>query len=320
MRAKLFGGKLLRSRQNSAGSDFVERKRHGEEKKPPWLIGCKPPWSLKMEGVLKAARGGKMRAKLFGGKLPHARQNSAGLDFGERKRHGAEKKPPWLIGCKPPWSLKMEGVLVGKKRHWGTENGKASQCQTKICWIRFCGKETARGGKKASKVCKLKDAMGKKIEGELGQRNRIRVDKIFCVKETARDREKAFVDNRVKAALVRKNGRGIGGEKTEAALGRTKFRWGGFCGKLTVKGRKKPPWLIGCKPPWSLKMEGELGGRKRHWGTENEAVEGNFEEGKQHGEERKPPRLFRRKQHVAEKCVQSCLGASCPVPDKNLRD
>ncbi|KRZ64936.1 hypothetical protein T10_11049 [Trichinella papuae] len=114
----------------------------------------------------------------FGGKLPHARQNSAGLDFVERKRHGAGKKPPWLIGCKPPWSFKMEGVLVGKKRHWGTENvgeflrrkrhvaencsqtclGEGAQGRTKFSWCGFWGRETARWRKEASKVVEVKAA------------------------------------------------------------------------------------------------------------------------------------------------------------------
>ncbi|KRY94781.1 hypothetical protein T11_12219, partial [Trichinella zimbabwensis] len=40
-----------------------------------------------------------MRAKLFEGKPhqgkpPRVRQNSGGVDFVERKRHGAEKKAP----------------------------------------------------------------------------------------------------------------------------------------------------------------------------------------------------------------------------------
>ncbi|KRY98362.1 hypothetical protein T11_2373, partial [Trichinella zimbabwensis] len=45
----------------------------------------------------KTARGGKMRAKLFGGKPPQDGQNSCGVDFMERKRHVAEKKPPTLF-------------------------------------------------------------------------------------------------------------------------------------------------------------------------------------------------------------------------------
>ncbi|KRZ66006.1 hypothetical protein T10_2890 [Trichinella papuae] len=106
MRTKLLGGKLPWDGKNSGGVDFVEGKRHEAERKPPMLMG----------GVLgeKTARGGKIRAELFRGMLSSARQNSAGLDFVERKRQGTEKKPLWLIGCKPPWSLKMEGVLVGK--------------------------------------------------------------------------------------------------------------------------------------------------------------------------------------------------------------
>ncbi|KRZ64994.1 hypothetical protein T10_6821 [Trichinella papuae] len=63
---------------------------------------------------------------------------------------------------------------------------------------------------------------------------------------------------------------------------------------------KKPPWLIGRKPPCPKKMEGVLVARERHWGTENV---GEF---------------LRRKRHVAEKCMQSCLGESCPMPDKIL--
>ncbi|KRZ66010.1 hypothetical protein T10_7845 [Trichinella papuae] len=45
----------------------------------------------------KAARGGKKRAQLFGGKLPLARKNSAGLDFVERKRNRPDKKRPQLL-------------------------------------------------------------------------------------------------------------------------------------------------------------------------------------------------------------------------------
>ncbi|KRZ66009.1 hypothetical protein T10_4026 [Trichinella papuae] len=62
----------------------------------------------------KAARGGKMLAKLFGGKLPLARKNSAGIDFVERKRHRAEKKPLWLIGRKPPSPKKWKGCWWGE--------------------------------------------------------------------------------------------------------------------------------------------------------------------------------------------------------------
>ncbi|KRZ66018.1 hypothetical protein T10_8890 [Trichinella papuae] len=87
----------------------------------------------------------------------------------------------------------MEGVLVWKKRNWGTENvgeflsrkrhvtencshtclGKVAPCQTKFCWIRFCGKETARVRKKASMVDWMKAARGGKIEsgGSFGREN-----------------------------------------------------------------------------------------------------------------------------------------------------
>ncbi|KRY94678.1 hypothetical protein T11_11146, partial [Trichinella zimbabwensis] len=44
----------------------------------------------------------------------------------------------------------------------------------------------------------------------------------------------------VKSALCRKNRSGVG----KAAPGRTKFRWCGFCGRETARGRKKPPTLF----------------------------------------------------------------------------
>ncbi|KRZ64712.1 hypothetical protein T10_10780 [Trichinella papuae] len=86
MHAKLFGGKLPHARQNPAVLDFVERKRHGEEKKPLWLIGYNPPGVRKWKGT-----------KLDWGKPPQDGQNSGGVDFGERKRHGGERKPPMLF-------------------------------------------------------------------------------------------------------------------------------------------------------------------------------------------------------------------------------
>ncbi|KRY98722.1 hypothetical protein T11_9336 [Trichinella zimbabwensis] len=162
MLSKLFGKKPPRDGQNCGGVDFVERKRHGAEKKPPTLgvgggktaLGQAKCWGV---FVAKTARGGKMRAKLFVGKPPQDGQNSAGVDFGEGKGHGAEKKPPWLMGRKPPWVKKMDRELVGRKRHWGKqivgefwgENGT---------WWKYA--ETARGRKKASKIVQVKTALG----------------------------------------------------------------------------------------------------------------------------------------------------------------
>ncbi|KRZ01714.1 hypothetical protein T11_7795 [Trichinella zimbabwensis] len=69
----------------------------GGQKTPLRQAKC---WGVLVE---KSARGGKMRAKLFGGKPPRDGQNSGGVDFVERKRHRAEKKPPTLMGCPEKW-------------------------------------------------------------------------------------------------------------------------------------------------------------------------------------------------------------------------
>ncbi|KRZ64993.1 hypothetical protein T10_11811 [Trichinella papuae] len=98
MGAKLSGGKLHLDEQNSVvrilwrgngtggkKATMVDRLEVGGEKTALGHNKCKGVFAE------KAARGGKMLVKLFGGKLPHARQNSAGLDFVERKRQWAEK-------------------------------------------------------------------------------------------------------------------------------------------------------------------------------------------------------------------------------------
>ncbi|KRZ00187.1 hypothetical protein T11_6007, partial [Trichinella zimbabwensis] len=48
-------------------------------------------------------------------------KTARGVDFVERKRHGAERKPPRLFRRKPPWDEKMEVELVGRKRHLGKQ-------------------------------------------------------------------------------------------------------------------------------------------------------------------------------------------------------
>ncbi|KRY98975.1 hypothetical protein T11_16080, partial [Trichinella zimbabwensis] len=182
MRAKLFGGKPPRDGQNSGGVHFVEKKRHAAERKPPWLFrdvlgektarggkmraklfGGKPfgtdeilvVWILYRENgtgrkeslqdcsgesragpkngrgvfVEKTARGGKMRAKLFGGKPPQDGQNSGGVDYMEWRRHGAERKPPRLF------RVGVEKTVLGQAN----------------CGRVFVEK-TARGGKMRAKL------------------------------------------------------------------------------------------------------------------------------------------------------------------------
>ncbi|KRZ00154.1 hypothetical protein T11_13046 [Trichinella zimbabwensis] len=82
-------------------------------------------------------------------------------------------------------------------------------------------------------------------------------------------------------------------------MGRTKFWWRGFRGEEAARGRKKPPRLIGRKPPWAEKMEGELMGRKRQCGgkkgelifqkppgTGEKSGGGDFVERKRHGQKK----------------------------------
>ncbi|KRZ66015.1 hypothetical protein T10_1100 [Trichinella papuae] len=83
----------------------------------------------------------------------------------------------------------MEVELVGRKRHWGTENvggfcgesgtwrknackavwGKAAPCQIKFCCFRFCAKETARGRKKSFMVDRVKASLVGKNESGVGE-------------------------------------------------------------------------------------------------------------------------------------------------------
>ncbi|KRY99376.1 hypothetical protein T11_4951 [Trichinella zimbabwensis] len=262
MREKLFG-KASRDGQNCGGVHFVERKRHGAERKPPRLFSgvggektalgeanCKGVfggetagggkmraklfWGKAAPGLRKfrwcgfcgeetargrkeaskvvrlkaaltlkngrvvggektalkqancrgvfgekTARGGKMRAKLYGGKPPLDGQNSGGVDFVERRRHGAERKPPrlfrWCGFCgeerargrkKASKVVQVKAALGEKKVSWwgetalGQANWKAAPGQIKFWWCGFCGRETARGRKKASKIVQVKTALG----------------------------------------------------------------------------------------------------------------------------------------------------------------
>ncbi|KRZ66005.1 hypothetical protein T10_6172 [Trichinella papuae] len=270
----------------------------------------------------KTARGGEMRAKLFGGKLPHARQNSAGLDFVERKRHGAEKKPLWLVGYKPPWSLKMEGALVGRKRHWGTENvgeflerkrhveEKCMQsCLREMCprpykilvdWILWRGNIT---GQKKS----LHDKMWGNFGGENGTWRKNACKAVWGKAAPGRTKVGGvdFVE-RKRLRAVKKPARGVLGRKRHVA-------------------EKVPSSLLGCKPPWAESFCGENGTLRKIagkvvWGTppQDGQNSGSVEivEGKWHVAVKKPPN-----EETAlgrKKCLDVCLGESCNDLDQNL--
>ncbi|KRY95981.1 hypothetical protein T11_14935, partial [Trichinella zimbabwensis] len=99
MRAMLFGGKppgtdeilvvWILWRENGIGRKESLQDCSGESRAGP----------KNGRGVFgeKTARGGKIRAMFFGGKPPRDAQNSGGGDFVERRRHGAERKPPRLF-------------------------------------------------------------------------------------------------------------------------------------------------------------------------------------------------------------------------------
>ncbi|KRY97785.1 hypothetical protein T11_4720 [Trichinella zimbabwensis] len=99
MRAKLFWGKppgtdeilvvWILWRENGTGRKESLQDCSGESR-----AGLKNGRGVFVE---KTARGGKMRAKLFGGKPPRDGQNSGGVDYMEWRRHGAERKPPRLF-------------------------------------------------------------------------------------------------------------------------------------------------------------------------------------------------------------------------------
>ncbi|KRY64308.1 hypothetical protein T11_16288, partial [Trichinella zimbabwensis] len=63
-----------------------------------------------------------MRAKLYGGKPPRDGQNSGGVDFVERKRHGAERKPARLVQEKAALCPKNGREVGGEKTALGQAN------------------------------------------------------------------------------------------------------------------------------------------------------------------------------------------------------
>ncbi|KRY98885.1 hypothetical protein T11_12427 [Trichinella zimbabwensis] len=141
-------------------------------------------------------------------------------EFLWRKRHMAEKCVQSCLMESRPGSDKIEVVWIlwrgdgtgpkeglqdcsGESRA-GRKNGRGV-----FGWCGFCGEETARGGKEASKIVQVKAALGGKLEGEF-----------LCRKRTWRK-------NACKVVCGK------------AAPGRTKFSWCGFCGRETARGRKK---------------------------------------------------------------------------------
>ncbi|KRZ66007.1 hypothetical protein T10_5917 [Trichinella papuae] len=267
MIGKLFGllvKKPLRPAQNSAGLDFGERKRQGVEKQSPRLLGQNVGDFVDWNRYGAEKKG----AKLFGGKPPLAGQNSAGLDFVERKRHAAEN------------SLhdKMYGSFSGKNGTWRKKSvescldesgtGTDKILMVGISWEGFGGEETARGRKKASNIDKVKSALcpknGRGVGGEKTALEQANCKGVFG-KKTARGGKmgsKLFVgkpprdgqnSGSVKAALGRKNESRAGVQKT--AMGQAKCRRV-FVGKTAHFVQRKrhgeekmPLWLIGCKPP-----------------------------------------------------------------------
>ncbi|KRY95043.1 hypothetical protein T11_332 [Trichinella zimbabwensis] len=87
-----------RAQGRKKASKVVQVKAALGEKKVSWW-GETALGQANCKGVFggETARGGKMRAKLFGGKPPLDGHNSGIVDFVERKRHGAERKPPRLF-------------------------------------------------------------------------------------------------------------------------------------------------------------------------------------------------------------------------------
>ncbi|KRZ01719.1 hypothetical protein T11_10 [Trichinella zimbabwensis] len=328
MRAKLFKGKPPQVRQNSGGVDFVERKRHGAKRKPPSYWGKVAPGRTKFswcgycgrettrgrkrasiaDGVkaAEAACGGKMRAKLFKGKLPLVRENSGGVDFVEGKHHRAAKKPPSLFCfCEEKGTWRKNACKVV----WG----KAAKERTKFLWCGFCGEKTGRCRKEAYKVVLVKAALGRKNGrggsfGEKTTRGGKMRSKLFGGKPP-RDGQNSggvdFVEKKRHGAEKKPPRRKlhVAGKCRQSCSGkvtprRTKFSWCGFCGRETTQGRKKASIADGVKADLVEKMEEELVDRKRHWGRQNVGD------------------ILWRKGHVAEKCGQSCLGKVAPGQTK----
>ncbi|KRZ66020.1 hypothetical protein T10_11055 [Trichinella papuae] len=162
------------------------------------------------------------------------------------KTAGGVKRRAKLFGEKPPRS---EEILVG---NFGGEHGTLRKNACKAVWGKAAPCQT--------KFCCFR----------------------FCAKETARGRKKASMVDRVKAALGRKNERGIGREKTgsfwgekgewrkiackivweKAALGRTKLWWSGFCGKETARAEKKASMVDRPKAALSHKNGRAVAGEK----------------------------------------------------------
>ncbi|KRZ66704.1 hypothetical protein T10_319 [Trichinella papuae] len=278
---------------NSGGVDFMGRKRHGAERKPPrlfrgdfvektvyggkriveicfgecspggtkfwWWGFCgeataraekKPPILIRGVYGEKAARGGKMGAKLFVGKPPRDGQNSGSVKaaLGQKNGNGVGGEKTAL------GQAKCRRVFVGKaargvKRRAKLFLGKTASKGRKFWWCGFCGEETARCRKVACKV----------VQGSFWRENgtwrKKNCRNLFWGKPP-RDGQNS-------------GGGDFVGRKQHGAENKLPILIGGIFGEKTARGTK---------------MRAELFGE-----------------------------VFKRKRHMLLKGVESCLGESRPM-------